>query len=91
MIEIIEELVADFERRQWPELTPRQLVLPRLPRKIDVVVGMRRSGKTWFLYQQLNSHEAAGVERDRLLYLDFEDERLAGLESADLRHRRQSS
>ncbi len=86
MIELIEELVADFERRRWPELTPRQLHLPRLPRKIDVVVGMRRSGKTWFLYQQLRSHEAAGVGRDRLLYLDFEDERLTGLESAGLRH-----
>jgi len=86
MKEAVEELVADFERRRLPEVTPRHLRMPRLPGKIDVIVGMRRSGKTSYLFQELRSHEASGVGRDRLLYLDFEDERLAGLTAAELRH-----
>jgi predicted AAA+ superfamily ATPase len=86
MKEVIEELVAEFERFRLPQVTPRQLRLPRLPRKIDVIVGMRRSGKTSFLYQDIQALEASGRGRNRTLYLDFEDERLAGLEVGDLRH-----
>jgi len=63
---------------------------------------MRRAGKTSFLYQCLADRLAAGVERERLVYFNFEDERLEGLEAADLgmiletyyrdfpRHRRES-
>ncbi len=86
MKDVVEEVVADFERRRLPEVTPRRLSLPRLPGKVDVVVGMRRSGKTSFLFQDLRSQEASGIGRDRLLYIDFEDERLAGMTVADLRH-----
>ncbi len=86
MKSIVEELIADSERRRFPRVTPRQLRLPRLPGKIDVVIGMRRSGKTSFLFQCLGENEAAGVSRDRQLYIDFEDERLAGLTAAELRY-----
>ena len=43
---ILEEQIADFETRALPRVTPRRVELPGLPGKIDVVVGMRRSGKT---------------------------------------------
>ena len=48
------------------------------------MVGMRRSGKTWFLYQQIEERIASGIERDRLLYLNFEDERILPLAASDL-------
>ncbi|MBL1215816.1 MAG: hypothetical protein D8M61_20905 [Ignavibacteriae bacterium] len=38
---------------------------------------MRRAGKTTFLHQVRQQRLAAGVSRDQLPYLDFEDERLA--------------
>lgn len=84
LAEVIEELVADFEGKALPELTPRQLELPGLPGKVDVVVGMRRSGKTCLLYQKIRELEAAGVGRDRILYFNFEDERLLPLRAEDL-------
>ena len=80
----IDALVADFQDRDLPALTPRQLKLPSLPGKVDAVVGMRRSGKTYFLYQQLRERLEAGIGRDRLLYLNFEDERLLPLSAAEL-------
>jgi len=48
------------------------------------VIGMRRSGKTTFLWQCLADRLAAGTPRTALLYLNFEDERLAGLRATDL-------
>jgi predicted AAA+ superfamily ATPase len=82
--EIIDELVADFGTRPLPPITPRLLGLPGLPGKVDVVVGMRRSGKTWYLFQRIQELEAAGVGRDRILYLNLEDDRLAPLKAEDL-------
>lgn len=63
-----------------PTFTPRTVHgLVRLPGKATAVVGMRRAGKTTFLHQQRQERLAAGTERERLPYLNFEDERLAGL------------
>lgn len=82
--ELIDRLIADFQERELPRVTPRGLSLPGLSGKADVVVGMRRSGKTYFLYQQIGDRIASGVDRGRLLYLNFEDERLLPLSAADL-------
>lgn len=82
--ELIDRLIADFQERELPQVTPRDLSLPGLPGKADVVVGMRRSGKTWFLYQQIADRIANGIDRGRLLYLNFEDERLLPLPASDL-------
>ncbi len=80
----IDELVAGFQERELPEPTARSLELPGLPGKVDAVVGMRRSGKTWFLFQQIRQRLESGVGRDRLLYLNFEDERLLPISAGDL-------
>lgn len=48
------------------------------------MVGMRRSGKTTFLHQLRRERMAGGVHRNRLPYINFEDERLAGLPGAHL-------
>ncbi len=82
--ELIDRLIADFQERDLPRVTPRDVSLPGLPGKADVVIGMRRSGKTWFLYQQIEERIASGIDRGRLLYLNFEDERLLPLAAADL-------
>ena len=82
--ELIDRLIADFLERDLPRVTRRNLFLPGLPGKADVVVGMRRSGKTFFLYQQIAERVASGTDRGRLLYLNFEDERLLPLTAADL-------
>lgn len=81
---LFDSRIADFQERDLPRVTPRDVALPGLPGKADVVIGMRRSGKTFFLYQQIAERIASGIERSRLLYLNFEDERLLPLTAADL-------
>ena len=84
LVDVIDSMVADFAGKALPEVTPRQLELPGLAGKVDVVVGMRRSGKTWFLYQKIRELAASGVGRDRFLYFNFEDERLLPLGAEEL-------
>lgn len=81
---IIEQLIADFYERALPPLTRRHIQLPWLPGKIDTVVGMRRSGKTWFLYQVISELIDKGIPRESILYLNLEDERLLPMGASDL-------
>lgn len=51
-----------------------------LPNKATAVIGMRRAGKTTFVHQLRRERLARDVPRNRLPFVSFEDERLAGLE-----------
>jgi predicted AAA+ superfamily ATPase len=76
--------VADFQARSLPSITPRTVSLPLLRGKVDALVGMRRVGKTWRVYQQLAQLLDDGVPKERLLYVNLEDERLVGVGAEDL-------
>jgi predicted AAA+ superfamily ATPase len=83
---LFEQFIAEFQERNLPALTRRDVRLPALAGKIDTVIGMRRSGKSWRLYQAMQDLLAAGLPRQRLLYVNFDDERLLPLGAADLHH-----
>src|SRR5688572_18338393 len=76
--------LAEAESEAPPLATPRAQRLFELPGKADAVVGMRRVGKSWFLFSRIRELLASGVDRSRILYCDFEDEQFAGLEARDL-------
>lgn len=82
--EVVRQKIADSLAAPLPVLTHRDLRLPRIPNKAVAVIGMRRSGKTSFLWQELARRHAETGERDGLLYFSFEDERLAGMTAGDL-------
>ncbi len=84
MEHLIEKLIADFHERTLPALTRRRLRLPMLPNKIDTLIGMRRTGKTCFLFQLAADLLSQGHPREAVLYLNLEDERLLPLQAADL-------
>jgi hypothetical protein len=80
----IRELVADAAAARIPNHTRREVYVPGVKGKVLAVIGMRRSGKTTFLWQCLAKRLAAGVPRDALVYVNFEDERLTGMTALDL-------
>lgn len=49
-----------------------------------VVVGLRRAGKSYLLYQQIHHFLKAGHDIDEILYFNFEDDRLVEMTLADL-------
>lgn len=80
------EKLADALTTPLPEATPRRVHgAVSLPGKATAVVGMRRAGKTTFLHQLRRDRLGRGVARERLPYINFEDELLAGLRAEHLR------
>jgi hypothetical protein len=59
MDSLLEQIIADFQKRPLPQLTRRAAKLPGLSGKIDTVIGMRRtpgSGHVVVLPGQRNLH-----------------------------------
>ncbi|MGE4434629.1 MAG: ATP-binding protein [Bacteroidales bacterium] len=75
-------------------VSDNQMEVPKykvIPRNFDfedfdnyVFVGIRRSGKSFLLYQRMQQLLRSGVQWDEMLYVNFEDERLIGMSSDDL-------
>ncbi|MBU2262979.1 MAG: ATP-binding protein [Proteobacteria bacterium] len=76
MKNVISQLIDDFHERKLPELVTRTQEFSEVRGKADVVIGMRRSGKTWFCYQKIIELIASGIKKEEILYLNFEDDRL---------------
>lgn len=48
-----------------------------------VIVGVRHTGKSYLLYQRVKQLQAKGMGWDEMLFVDFEDERLAEFQTED--------
>ena len=71
--------LAESVRRPLPSFTSRHLFgRISLPGKATAATGVRRAGKTTFLHQLRPGAPRSGTPQERLPYLSFEDERLAG-------------
>jgi hypothetical protein len=82
---LLGEKLSDSLSTAIPSVTPRRLYgAVQLPGKVTAVVGMRRTGKTMFLHQIQRERLQAGLGRERLPHVNFEDERLAGLAAEHL-------
>ncbi len=81
---IFKEIISDFHGRPFPEFTPRSMVYEIVPSKILTLTGVRRSGKTSFLFQIMTSLIKTGVSKQNFLLMNFEDERLEPLKVQDL-------
>lgn len=79
MIEILRRIILDNQVLEWPTGIARHLNLEVLPGKAAVCIGVRRSGKSTYLFQWIRRLQAAGVPAENILYLNFFDDRLRGL------------
>lgn len=82
--DVVRQKIVDSLAVPQPALTRRDIRLPAIRGKAVAVIGMRRAGKTTFLWQLLAERHATGTDREGLLYFSFEDERLAGMSARDL-------
>ena len=62
-------------------IEPRELNIADFP--CCVLVGVRRSGKSYMLYHRIQKLLREGKQWDEILYLNFEDERLERFETED--------
>ena len=68
----------DIEQYQ---IVPRALPSDNFPRR--VFIGVRRAGKSFMLYQKMQQLLSEGLGWAGMLYLNFEDDRLAGFTTED--------
>lgn len=80
---LIKEILSDFHERRMPVYTRRMFDLSCPESKIRCLMGIRRSGKTFTFYQLIGDLLKQGIEKERVLFINFEDERLLPLEVSD--------
>ncbi len=78
---IREVLTGNQEEINSIQVSPRDYTFD--PKASYVLVGARRSGKSYILYHNIQQLLANGVAWDEMLYINFEDERLVGMETSD--------
>jgi predicted AAA+ superfamily ATPase len=77
-------VLQQFVQRPLPRSRPRELALPLNTGKVLGLAGIRRSGKTFLFFEAMQRLLAQGVARPRLIYLNFEDDRLQPLRADEL-------
>lgn len=80
----LKRIILDNQERMPFALFERTAETLPSTRQIHAVIGLRRVGKTFFLYQKINDLLAAGGQKEGVLLVNFEDERLAGLSAERL-------
>lgn len=74
-------LIEETRTRLRTSAVLRDLSLSGIESKIEAVVGMRRSGKTFLLFQEMRCLCEQGCDEDAILYLNFEDDRLQPIDA----------
>ena len=73
--ELFKQLIIEFHQYGIPDFIERELKLPVNTGKIISVIGVRRSGKTYLLFQTIKKL-LENVPIERIIYINFEDERI---------------
>lgn len=82
----IKEMLMRFHSSQLPQIIPRDIRFSEFKKvnKVIVVIGPRRAGKTFVLYQLMKELLDADHQLKDIVYLNFENERLAELKANQL-------
>jgi len=83
MKEIIKKIIVESQQRNYSEAKSRSLEILFDSGMIVSLIGARRCGKTYLLYNVINKLRLSGVDSENIFYINFEDERLQ-LETAEL-------
>ena len=80
MIDLLKEIIVDFQELEFVTGVPRRVDVKPVTGKATVCIGVRRSGKSTFMFQLMQRLIDGGVARQNILYLNFFDDRLHGLQ-----------
>jgi len=80
----VREYLLDFQKRELPELVERELKISET-KKIKSIIGPRRAGKTYLMYQKIKELISSGVKKENILYINFEDPRLIDIDFKEIR------
>lgn len=84
MIDILKEIILDLQEVELKTGTPRRVTITPVPGKATVCIGVRRCGKSTYMFQHMRKLLDSGVPRQNVLYLNFFDDRLRALRHDNL-------
>ncbi len=76
MIDTLKSIILDFQEIELETGVPRHLKIRTIPGKATVCIGVRRSGKSTYLFQVIKRLLDRGASSENILYLNFFDDRL---------------
>ena len=81
--EVIREILLENRKEvEFQQIVPRDFQMEDFANY--VLIGVRRAGKSFMLYQQIQQNLKRGITWDSMLYINFEDERLMGMTAQEL-------
>jgi len=84
MKEILEQIILDFQESNLRTGIPRSLNIQHISGKVTVCMGVRRSGKSTYIFQEIEKLVKQGISKKNILYLNFFDDRIHKLQHDNL-------
>lgn len=82
----IAEIMREFYEEGLPEkIHPRVVEYYEKARNATSIIGMRRVGKTYVAFHRIQELLSDGIPLERIVYINFDDERLRGVSANDLK------
>ena len=77
----ITAIVKEYREQTLPNFIPRTDIIRKLPTPkrfnlVHIITGMRRSGKTFYLFQEMSELIKSGYPEERIFFFNFSDDRL---------------
>jgi len=76
MKNIIKEIIQENQYAKLPQPMERNVNIDIESKIIVTLIGVRRSGKTYLLYDTILKLKKNGVPKEHIVFINFEDERL---------------
>lgn len=84
-MDAIKSIILDYQDLILETGVPRRLQVETVHGKATVCIGVRRCGKSTYMYQRMQRLLDAGVPRENILYVNFFDDRLHHLKKEGLK------
>lgn len=83
---LIATLLEDFHHilSETKNAVPREFSFSDSNKMIKVAIGMRRTGKTYFLFQFIHELLAEDIPLESILYINFEDDRILPMRQEEM-------
>lgn len=82
--EKLKSVIVEWQGRELPQLQKRRYKLNIDVPHVNDIVGVRRCGKTYYMYQLISELLDRGVSKSKILYLNLDDDRLQPLNGDEL-------
>ena len=84
MIETIKSIILDFQETRLETGVLRRMMIETVRGKAAICIGVRRGGKSTYMFQVIQRLLDGGIPRENILYLNFFDDRLHNLRQDNL-------